>query len=286
MDVGERGRVAKVTEPEVISARRALLDALEALWVHRDAVILVGAQAIYLHTGTAEVALAEFTTDADLAVDPSLLGADPLIEQAMTAAGFVPDPDSSALGTWRSRDWVPVDLLVPDAVAGGGRRSADLPPHGKRAMRRAVGLEPVLVDNGPLLIESFDPADTRSFTIKVAGPAALLIAKAHKVAERIDSPKRRDAKDAHDIYRLLRAISTEDFVFTLRHLATDPMAGAVTRSGIEYITMLFAAGEEAAGSRLAGQAEEVVGDPVQVALATSLLAQELVAELHKTEGES
>lgn len=279
MDVGERGQVAEVTEPEVVSARRALLDALEALGVHRDAVILVGAQAIYLHTGTAEVALAEFTTDADLAVDPSLLGPDPLIEAAMEAAGFVPDPDSSALGTWRSRDWVPVDLLVPDAVAGAGRRSAEVPPHGKRAMRRAVGLEPVLVDNAPMRIESFDPADTRSFTIKVAGPAALLIAKAHKVVERIDSPKRRDAKDAHDIYRLLRAISTEDLAVTLRRLAAEPVADTVTRSGIEHITTLFAAGEDAVGSRLAGQAEELVGDPVQVALAVSLLAQDLAAAL-------
>jgi hypothetical protein len=43
-------------DPQVVSARRALLDALDALGPHRDAVILVGAQAIYLHTGSAEVA--------------------------------------------------------------------------------------------------------------------------------------------------------------------------------------------------------------------------------------
>ena len=36
-----------VTSAE-IAARRALLDALEALKSHRDAVILIGAQAIYL----------------------------------------------------------------------------------------------------------------------------------------------------------------------------------------------------------------------------------------------
>lgn len=269
-------------DPQVVSARRALLDALDALGPHRDAVILVGAQAIYLHTGNAEVALAEFTTDADLAVDPSLLGATPLIEDAMAAAGFVPDPDSSALGTWRSRDWVPVDLLVPDAVAGEGRRSADLPPHDKRAMRRAVGLEPALADNTPMLIESFDPADLRVFTVKVAGPAALLIAKAHKVAERIDSPKRRDAKDAHDIYRLLRAVGTEELAVPLTLLATDPMAGGVTRTGVGYIGTLFAAGEGALGSMLAGQAEELVGDPVQVALAVSLLAQDLISALAKS----
>lgn len=268
-------------DPQVVSARRALLDALEALGPHRDAVILVGAQAIYIHTGSAEVALAEFTTDADLAVDPSLLGADPLIESAMTAAGFVPDPDSSALGTWRSRDWVPVDLLVPDAVAGEGRRSADLPPHDRRAMRRAVGLEPVLVDNTPMLIESFDPVDVRSFTVKVAGPAALLIAKAHKVAERIDNPKRRDAKDAHDIYRLLRAIETEELAAVLTLLATDPIAGGVTEVGIDQVRRLFANGAGAPGSVLAGHAEQLVGDPAQVALAASLLAHDLSSALEK-----
>jgi len=36
-----------------VIARRVLLDALEALGEHRDPTILVGAQAIYLHTGDA-----------------------------------------------------------------------------------------------------------------------------------------------------------------------------------------------------------------------------------------
>lgn len=269
-----------MTDPEVVKARRALLDALEALGSHRDAVILVGAQAVYLHTGSAAVALAEFTTDADLAIDPELLAADPRVEAAMTAAGFTPDPDASALGTWRSRDWVPVDLLVPDAVAGPGRRSADLPPHDKRAMRRAVGLEAALKDNAPTLIESLDPVDTRSFTIKVAGPAALLVAKSHKVAERINNPKRWDMKDAHDVYRLLRAIPTDQLVASLTYLAENPIAGPVTKGAIDSIQELFAAGREAAGSRSAGQAEEFVGDPSQVALAVSLLAQDLIAGLN------
>ena len=83
MDVGERERVAQMTDPEVVKARHALLDALDALGSHKEAVILVGAQAIYLHTGSAEVALAEFTTDADLAIDPELLTDHPLIEAAI-----------------------------------------------------------------------------------------------------------------------------------------------------------------------------------------------------------
>ena len=33
----------------------------------------MGAQAIYLHTGDADLGVAEYTTDADLAFDPTLL---------------------------------------------------------------------------------------------------------------------------------------------------------------------------------------------------------------------
>lgn len=61
-------------EPEpgdlVVQARTALLDALDALGTQRDAVVLVGAQAIYLHTGDLSLPLAEMTTDADLALYP------------------------------------------------------------------------------------------------------------------------------------------------------------------------------------------------------------------------
>lgn len=38
-----------------VIARRVLLDALEALGEHRNATILVGAQAICLHTGEADL---------------------------------------------------------------------------------------------------------------------------------------------------------------------------------------------------------------------------------------
>lgn len=67
-----------------MAARRVLLDALEALRDQLDAVVLVGAQAIYIRTGVAEFAVAEYTTDADLALDPAELRDQPEIEQAMT----------------------------------------------------------------------------------------------------------------------------------------------------------------------------------------------------------
>ncbi|MEG0363413.1 MAG: hypothetical protein RR600_06350, partial [Aurantimicrobium sp.] len=58
-------------DSQVVTARLALLDALEALGDHRDSIIVIGAQAVYSHTGAlTDVALAEITTDGDLAVDP------------------------------------------------------------------------------------------------------------------------------------------------------------------------------------------------------------------------
>jgi hypothetical protein len=48
----------------------------------------VGAQAIYLHTGDVDLGVAEYTTDADLALDPDLLAEIPPLEQALESAGF------------------------------------------------------------------------------------------------------------------------------------------------------------------------------------------------------
>ncbi|MCL2804066.1 MAG: hypothetical protein FWD29_08995 [Micrococcales bacterium] len=44
-----------MTSPEYVAARSVLLDALEALHDHLDNLIMVGAQAVYLHTGEGTV---------------------------------------------------------------------------------------------------------------------------------------------------------------------------------------------------------------------------------------
>lgn len=87
---------------EVTMARLGLLDALEALEAHLDALVITGAQAVDLHTGATEIALAEFTTDGDVAVDPDLLSSDPRVEDAMRAGGFTPDPGAEAFGCHRT----------------------------------------------------------------------------------------------------------------------------------------------------------------------------------------
>ncbi|MEJ7831489.1 MAG: hypothetical protein WKF79_01110 [Nocardioides sp.] len=260
---------------EVTMARGGLLDALEALQRHLDALVIIGAQAVYLHTGALEVALAEFTTDGDVAVDPGILSSDPLVEEAMGAAGFTPDPRPSAIGSWISPRGVPVDLMVPDAVAGAGRRGVRVPPHDPKSMRRTRGIEATLVDNSKMLLRALDPADAREFEVSVAGPAALLVAKLHKIHDRIDNPSRLDNKDAHDIYRLLRAIDTDLLSSAIRRLQSVEASAEVTRAALVYLDELFAHGSGAPGSLMAGAAEELVGNPTAVAESVALLAQDL-----------
>lgn len=68
-----RGMVAVRVPPEHLPARSVLLDALDALAPHLDALVLVGAQAVYLHIGNAELIVAPTLTDADLAIFPARL---------------------------------------------------------------------------------------------------------------------------------------------------------------------------------------------------------------------
>lgn len=263
----------------LIAARSALLDALEALKDQCDAVIVIGAQAIYLHTGNAPVALAEATKDSDLAVDPRLLNAQPLLEQAMDKAGFFLNPTSAQPGAWMNTAGVPVDLMVPEALAGtGGKntRGGRIPPHSNRTTRRAKGLEAAVVDNFEMEIGSLDGADPRRYGALVAGPAALLVAKLHKIAERVDTPHRLLDKDAHDIYRLLVATETSKLTSSLHALFEESISRSATAEALEHLKTLFADGPEAVGSRMAGRAEEEIGDPANVSLSVSLLASDIL----------
>ena len=75
-------------EPGYVAARAALLEVLEALGAHRNSVVLVGAQAIYLHSGNDLPAVAPYTTDADLAINPRVLARSPALESVLHEAGF------------------------------------------------------------------------------------------------------------------------------------------------------------------------------------------------------
>ena len=261
----------------LVKARSALLDALEALADHRESVVVVGAQAIYLHTGRVDVALAEATKDSDLAINPTNLRDDPLVEKAMEAAGFYPDPNSRQPGAWMNPAGVPVDLMVPEALAGSGgkdARAARIPPHDKRATRRARGLEAAVVDYELMTVDSLDPLDGRSFDANVAGPAALIVAKLHKLGERQTFEDRLIDKDAHDLYRIFRAIPTEVLVPRFQLLRANDISREATEEAFVYLDELFS-DQTSIGALMAGRAEEGIGNPAEVTASVVLLARDL-----------
>ena len=214
-------------DPVYVAARRALLDALEALAPHINALVLVGAQAVYLHAGEAGLAVAPFTTDADLMIEPARLGPEPRLEEALRQAGFA--RSGNDVGIWQAsvsvageKRFVSVDLLVPETLGGAGRRSARIPPHAQGTARKAAGLEGALVDWRLHRLAALEPGDSRGFELRVAGPAALIVAKVHKIMDRQGIADRRSDKDALDVYRLLRAIPTQAIAERYRGLLTNP----------------------------------------------------------------
>lgn len=256
-----------------VAARGVLLDALDALGPHTGAVVVVGAQAIYLRSQDADLTVAAFTADGDLSVDPSLLSDEPRLEAAMNAGGFVlraPAPGRVDPGVWvrtvmvsGTPAEVSVDLLVATSLAPTARRrhGARIPPHSSKASKKVAGLEATLVDNSVIRIIALDPADSRAAEVRVAGPAALMISKAHKLADRLADRTRPDRvvdKDAADVLRLMRSSPAQDVAETMQMLVSHEIAGAATREGLAQLEAQFggraAPGVEMAVSALAGGA--------------------------------
>lgn len=271
--------------PLYVAARSVLLDALTSLAPHGKAVIVVGAQAVYLRTGGGELdgAIAPYTTDGDLALDPTLLGDVPELEESMQQAGFT----LAAPGVWHSlrnvagRDVViPVDLIVPEAASTGeGGRGARLGVHGHRAARRAVGLEASLIDHSPMAVPALNPTDGRTIMVEVAGPPALLVAKAHKIHDRLAGgrPDRLIDKDAADVYRIMQTTRGPEVATTLRELCAVPGSATETENALDYLRELF--GRRAGhGVAMAQRALRLAIDEAQVAtLCVAFIEQILVA---------
>jgi len=241
-------------DPGYIAARTVLLDALGALAAHQPALVVVGAQAVYLRTGSAGLTVAPYTTDGDLALDPTLLGDDPRLGEAMQHGGFtllVRNDGGVEPGTWigttevTGRPYsVPVDLIVPEGVLPGGRtRGARLTVHGKQAAKRTRGLEAALIDHGRMTLCGLAAGDDRQVEVSVAGVAALLVSKVIKLRDRVEQnrPHRLKDKDAGDVLRLIRATPVALMAERLDALRQDEVAGAVTVEALTGAVALFRA---------------------------------------------
>ena len=257
----------------MIEARKALLDALEAIGHHRESMILAGAQAIYLQTPNFDSPVEGATRDADLTIDKDLLKADPLLDVVLTNNGFkLVDPP----GRWETPDGIIVDLMVPAALVPREGRSVEMNPHSKLTARRTKGIEGCLVDHTIMRINSLDSVDQRSFDIRVAKPSALLIAKLHKVNDRINDRNVSPNKDAHDIYRLLAATNEVVFRIGLQNLLNNEISESVTLEGLEILKTLFAESLDSVGNTMAASATEGFGIYENVQNSSYLLASELI----------
>jgi hypothetical protein len=118
----------------------------------------------------------------------------------------------------------------------------------------------------------------RAYRVRVAGPAALAVAKLHKLGERASTPHRLVDKDAHDYYRLIRAVTAKQLGDGFRRLLEDPRSRRVTERALDYMGTLF--GDPAStGAEMAGRAEAGIGDPETVAAAASVLTTDLLSVL-------
>lgn len=265
--------------PEYVTARRVLLDALTALAAHLDCLILVGAQAVYHHTGDTDLNVPLLTTDADLAIDTHDLGQAPEIGSVLRAAGFTPGPDP---GHWVDVGDVAVDLMVVPHQAGttkASARAARLAPHEKLTARIARGLEPALIDNSLITITALEPTDERTFDLRVAGPAALLTAKAIKISERLGQadrqPDRLKEKDALDAFRIFQAIETVGLVDGFARHRSEDHAATASATAIE----IYRADASTPDGRIAQLAAAAApGDPT-VAPAFAALVEDLLTAL-------
>ena len=261
-------------DPLYVRARAALLEATEALTPFLDAMVLVGAQAVYLQAGDSDLMVAEYTTDADFALEPGGLPDSPLLESALESHGFslrrVP-------GAWLSPDGIPVDFIVPEELAGPGSRAARLGVHGKRVARRARGLEGALVDRDRMTVSALDPDDSKSAEVWVAGPAALLVAKVTKISERLGGSRVID-KDALDALRLLRATPTNDLALRMVKLRRHELSAEVAEDAITQLETLFTT-DLADGIAMIVRAGSEGEDPATLAASTTSLTEDLLQVL-------
>lgn len=205
------------------SARRALLDALEALQpLGLENFVLVGAQAVYVHCSSPVANEAAFTGDADLVAIPQRLFARDIYERFI-AQGFAlrgAQPGLYSLdhgGEPASR----VDVLVPNLYRSSWRDETFGQPYALATMSQE-GLELTLTDNEIVEITAMNTAtDERSYRVAVAGPLSLIIAKAFKIHDRLllgDEGFEEAHKDILDTYRLLHVTPLDELRSALEGL--------------------------------------------------------------------
>ncbi len=210
---------------------------------------------------------------------PEYVAARRVLLDALADAGFTPGQNP---GHWVAISRVTVDLMVVPHQAGTSKasaRAARLPPHDVHTARITRGLEPALLDNDRATIAALEPNDERTFELRIAGPAALLTAKAIKISERLDRndtrPDRINEKDALDVFRILQAVDARELARGFGKHLRDHHAAVVTSQALE---MYRVDGSTPRGRFVDMAANAAPNDP-SVAPAFVALVKEVLAEL-------
>ncbi len=239
------GLASKLPEPTVRS-RRLLVEVVRALGPFRDSLVVVGAHAVMHHAEKLGFQ-PDSTADADAALNPLLVADSPSILHVMREAGLEPaSPERPGIYGYAGESQIPqrqrttIDLIVPESYAGAGRRAARVSGQ-KNALTRALGIELSLWDRDSTTISTLpDDQAPLSAPVAVAGAGALLVAKAHKIGDRLaeleSKPHRLRPKDSKDIGLLMLASDPKKVADRLgRAVGDHPETLDICRTGMRFI---------------------------------------------------
>jgi hypothetical protein len=259
---------ATLLHPSLVSSRATLCRVLDALSDHGEAVTIIGAHAVHERTKGLAVQSSS-TKDGDVAITPRLVAREPNLEFVMRRAGFRPLMEVAAElhGDHRGRRWSDrpglwgtgitdqgdpvdeVDLMVPERLAGEGRRSVGcLRQHGKITTGRVAGIELAILERDLLPVEDFASASSRhAFVAKASG---LICAKAYKITDRLSAPATRSAarlavlpKDSTDMWRCMSVSNPDELLGDFSRHSSDQESGPAIREGLSRFRQLVASTE-------------------------------------------
>ena len=132
----------------------------------------------------------------------------------------------------------------------------------------------MIADADVMRVGALDASDGRELDVRVAGSAALLVAKLHKIRDRSGTERSTD-KDALDVLRLLRGTATDDLAGRMLQLLRDDNARPVAEEALDLLGSQFAnrAGE---GIEMVVRAIGALGDPAEISASCEVLAGDLL----------
>lgn len=139
------------------------------------------------------------------------------------------------------------------------------------------GLDGAVVDADVMKLSALEEGDARTVDVRVAGPAALLVAKVHKIDDRKGSDRSSD-KDALDVLRLLRGTETDALAERWAKLLGDKRSEAAAQRGRELLEAQFARRRNV-GVQMAIRSAGPLGDADEISVLFEALIGDFLAAL-------